>query len=726
MQGSCFGPEALTLIARFHGVTADANQIRHESGLGEQPFSDADLIRAARTLGLKSRSVKASGDRLQHLPLPALARHQDGHFVLLARVEGDSALLHDVRNGRPLKLSLAELEQHLTGELILVTLKGRFTLFDTQQRFSLRWFIPVIIRHKKLLSEVLIASLFIQLFALITPLFFQVMIDKVLVHEGRTTLHVLAIGLLAVSFFDVMLNGLRTYVFSHTTSRIDVVLGSQLFNHLLHLPISYFKARRVGDTVARIRELDTIREFITGSSVTLVIDLLFTVIFFAVLFIYNTTLALVVLASVPCYILLSVVITPSLRARIEEKFRRGAENQAFIVESITGMDTLKSMAVEPQMQRRWEDYIAAYVTASFKAMHLGNIAGQAASFINKVTTVLILWIGAGLVMNGAMTIGMLVAFNMIAGRISGPILRLVQLWQDFQQAGISLQRLGDVLNSPAEPGHDPNRASLPDLKGEIRFDHVNFSYHHDRPPVLRSVDLTVRAGEVIGIVGRSGSGKSTLTRLVQRLYVPDAGRVLVDGVDLALVDPAWLRRQVGVVLQDSFLFNRSIRDNIALADPGAPMNRVVEAATQAGAHDFILELPQGYDTVVGEQASLLSGGQKQRVAIARALLSNPRILILDEATSALDYESEAIIQRNMAAICEGRTVLIIAHRLSTVRHTDRIVVMEAGRIVESGPHAELLKEQGIYARLHSLQSGEAMADSRTDSINHGPSREVQS
>lgn len=642
-------------------------------------------------------------DDLARLPLPAVARHKDGHFVVLARVEGDKALVHDVRLGRPVQLSLDDLGSQLTGELVLVTHRG--ALLDATQRFGLRWFIPVILRHKRLLGDVLLASLFIQLFALITPLFFQVMIDKVLVHEGRSTLHVLAIGLLAVSLFEVLLNMLRTYVFSHTTSRIDVVLASRLFDHLSRLPISYFKARCVGDTVARVRELDTIREFITGSSVTLVIDLLFTVVFFAVLFLYNTTLALIVLASIPCYVLLSIAITPSLRARIEEKFRRGAENQAFIVESVTGMDTLKSMAVEPQMQRRWEDQIAAYVSASFRAMNLGNVAGQTASFINKVVTVLILWIGAGLVMSGDMTIGMLIAFNMIAGRISGPILRLVQLWQDFQQAGISLQRLGDVLNAPTEPGHDPNRTSLPDLKGEIRFDHVTFSYQPDRPPVLRELDLTIRAGEVIGIVGRSGSGKSTLTRLVQRLYVPDAGRVLVDGVDLALVDPAWLRRQVGVVLQDSFLFNRSVRDNIALADPGAPMEQVIHVARLAGAHDFILELPQGYDTLVGEQASLLSGGQRQRIAIARALLANPRILIFDEATSALDYESEHILQRNMAHICRDRTVLIIAHRLSTVRHADRIVVMDGGRIVESGDHEALLAHKGLYAHLHALQSG---------------------
>jgi subfamily B ATP-binding cassette protein HlyB/CyaB len=697
------GLPCLAIIARLYGLPADPGQLRHQFGRADEPFDIPDLLRAARSLGLKAKHVSSRWERLSGTPLPAIARDRDGGFFIIAQAKDDKVLIQEPGQSSPETLDREALEFRWDGTLLLLT--RRAGQAGGARKFDFSWFIPAILRYKRLLLDVFIASFFLQLFALVTPLFFQVVIDKVLVHHGLTTLDVLAIGLLVVSLFDVILGGLRTYVFSHTTSRMDVTLGADLFRHLLRLPLSYFESRRVGDTVARVRELDSIRRFITGSALTLVIDLLFTVVFFAVLYLYSPLLTFIVLGTIPLYALLAFFVTPVLRARLHERFNRGAENQAFLVESVSGVQTLKSAAVEPQSQRRWEEQLAGYVRASFKAANLGNIANQGASFINKLTVLLILWIGARLVIAGDLSVGQLVAFNMLAARISSPILRLVQLWQDFQQAGISVQRLGDILNAKPEPAYRPGRASLPDLAGRVTFEHVTFRYRPDGPEVLRDVSLHVPAGKVIGIVGRSGSGKSTLTKLIQRLYVPQSGRVLVDGVDLAMVDTVWLRRHIGVVLQENFLFNRSIRENIALSDPALPMERVVQAAKLAGAHDFILELPEGYDTVVEEHGSNLSGGQRQRLAIARALITNPRILILDEATSALDYESEHIIHQNMRYICKGRTVFIIAHRLSAVRHADHIIVIDKGQIIEGGTHSELMAHNGYYQRLYQHQLG---------------------
>ena len=552
-------------------------------------------------------------------------------------------------------------------------------------------------------------SLFLQLFALVSPLFFQVVMDKVLVHRGLTTLDVLVIGLVVIMLFESALNILRSYVFSHTTSRIDVELGSRLFRHLLSLPLAYFQVRRVGDSVARVRELENIRQFLTGNALTLVLDVLFSVIFIAVMFSYSATLTLIVLISLPLYLILSLSIVPVLRGRLNEKFARGAENQSLLVETVTGIQTVKASALEPQMARKWDEQLAAYVSASFRTQTLAQYGNEGINLIGKLVNAATLWWGAQLVIEGHLSVGQFIAFNMFAGRVAQPIMRIAQMWTDFQQTGISMARLGDVLNTRTEL-RPQSAGAMPRVRGDVTLENVTFRYRPDAQPVLHGVDLAVNAGEVIGIVGRSGSGKSTLTKLLQRLYVPESGRVLVDGQDIAMADATQLRRQVGVVLQENMLFNRSVRENIAIADPAAPIEAVIHAAKLAGAHDFIAELPEGYDTVVGEQGTGLSGGQRQRIAIARALFGQPRILIFDEATSALDYESEAIIQKNMRAICQGRTVFIIAHRLSAVRHAHRIIAMEKGRIAEMGSHEELIaKPQGLYAHLWRMQ-GEGGAE----------------
>lgn len=697
----------LALIARILGRPVDAGQLLHRYGRHDAAATATDLIRAGRELDLKIRKVATGWRHLASTPLPAIACLKDGGFVVLAALRGEAGqeavLVAHGHDGKPRSVPRAEFEAAWSGELILVA--TRAGLAGGQRRFDVTWFIPAIVKYRRMFGEVLLASFIIQLLALVSPLMFQVVIDKVMVHRSLSTLDVLIFALVAMALFEAVFGGLRAYLFSHTTNRIDLELGARLFGHLMALPLAYFEARRVGDSVARVRELENIRNFLTGSTVTVAVDLAFTFVFIAVMFLYSPLLTWITLAAVPFYVGISLLVTPVLRQRLDEKFARGSENQSFLVERIGGIETVKAMAVEPQMQRRWEELLSGYVKAAFRVGHLANLASQAAQLVNKIVIAATLWFGARLVIDGDLTVGELVAFNMLSGRVSGPILRIAQLWQDFQQARLSVDRLGDILNTRPEAQFSAGRQSLPNLQGRIEFDRVLFRYRVDGPEILRNVSLSIPAGQIVGIVGPSGSGKSTLTKLVQRLYMPEAGKITVDGLDLAQVDPSSLRRMIGVVLQENTLFTGTVRENIALADPGAPLERVIAAAKLAGAHDFILGLPQGYDSVVGERGSTLSGGQRQRIAIARALIGNPRVLIFDEATSALDVESEAAIQANMEQICRGRTVLIIAHRLSAVRNAQRIITVEQGQIVEDGPPDQLMRQSGRFAVMMRQQSG---------------------
>ncbi len=698
---------SLAALLRLLGQPMEPEQLQHRFGRPGEALAAAEIVRAGRELGLKARLIESNWQKLAGTQLPAVAECRDGRFVLLAaqRTEADkqAVLVLDQGSGRPVSLARNEFEALWTGRLIL--LASRASLAGDQRRFDFTWFIPALVKYRRLFGEVLFGSFLIQLLALVSPFVFQIVIDKVLVHRSLTTLDVLVFAFIVISVFETLFGGLRAYLLSHTTNRIDVELGARLFDRLLSLPLAYFGARRVGDTVARVRELENIRNFLTSSSLTVAVDVAFTIVFIAVMLAYSGFLSAIVLLSLPLYVLLSFIVTPMLRRRLEESFARGAENQSFLVERVGGIETVKAMAVEPQTQRRWEELLAAYVGASFRANILGNVAGQLAQMINKIAVAATLWFGARLVIEGAITVGELVAFNMLASRVSAPILRLAQIWQDFQRARISVDRLGDIMNVPGEAGLRTGRASLPTLQGELGFDRVAFRYSPDGPDVLRQVSLHVPAGQVLGIVGPSGSGKSTLTKLVQRLYAPQGGRVLVDGMDIAGVDVMALRRQIGVVLQENVLFTGSVRDNIALANPGLPLDRVIHVAKLAGAHEFIMAMPQAYDTLVGERGFNLSGGQRQRLAIARALAVDPRILIFDEATSALDVESELAIQRNMSQICQGRTVLIVAHRLSAVRSADRVVLLDQGMIVEDGKPEELLHKGGRFAAMYRLQAG---------------------
>ncbi|QJQ02398.1 type I secretion system permease/ATPase [Herbaspirillum rubrisubalbicans Os34] len=695
----------LLMMARLHGIAADARQLQHE--FGHEPFSTETILLAANRLGLSAACVRQDPARLERAPLPAIAKDRNGSYLLIGKIDQSQAvwrILVQRPGQRPTIMSRPEFDQCWSGDMIFMTSKASFA--GGMSKFDFTWFIPAVVKYRKSLGEVLLISLVLQLIGLCTPLFFQVVMDKVLVNHAMKTLNVIAVGLVVATLFEAILGGIRTALFAHTSSKIDVELGSRLFAHLLGLPITYFQARRAGDSIARLRELENIRSFLTSNAMTLLLDIAFSFVFIGVMLWYSVTLSLIVLASIPLYLMLSFVFTPLLRARLDDKFNKGAENQAFLVETLTGMDTLKAMAVEPRWQQQWDKQLAAYVSAGLSTTRIGLLASGGVSLVSKLVTAAIMWLGATLVIDKQLTVGELVAFNMLAGQVASPILRLAQLWNDFQQVGISMSRLADVLDT--RPEVTGKKTRLPSLSGAISFDQVSFRYRPEASDVIRSLSLKIRPGEVIGIVGRSGSGKSTLTKLVQRLYVCDRGRVIIDGQDLAIIDTASLRQQIGVVLQENMLFSRSIRDNIALTDPSLPIESVIAAAKLAGAHEFICELPEAYDTLVGEHGTGLSGGQRQRIAIARALISNPGILILDEATSALDYESEKIIQDNMRQICAGRTVLIIAHRLSAVRDAHRIIVMDQGQIVESGSHAELLRNpRGLYTYLHELQMTQA-------------------
>lgn len=692
---------ALEIVARLNQVDFDARAVSREFGITEAELAPEEVLRIAKKYGFKAKRKQMNTEQLAgKYPLPAIMLCQDGSYAVLLKValEEGKALLVLPAEKKAVEKSFAELQEIGSGNWIIV----KHRLLSSQAAFGFKWFLAEIAKYKRIIGEVLLGSFVVQLFGLITPLFTQVILDKVIVHRSMSTLDVLAVAFLAVTVFELLLNISRNYIFVHTASKLDAKLGAKLFRHLLALPLMYFEARKVGNIAARVRELDTIREFITNKAVSVLIDLFFSVVFVAVMLLYSVTLTLVVFGFVTVIAIIYVIITPELRRRLEEKFQMAASSNSYLVESITGMQTVKSLAIQGSMQKRWEDHLGNYVRASFRLATMGNISGSTAGTIQKLMTITILFLGVKAVLNNELTIGQLIAFQMFAGQFSGPVLRLVNLWNEFQQALLSVDRLGDILNHPVEVSSD-KAITLPQLAGYIKFDKVSFAYSPNAPLVVNQASFSVKPGMSVGIVGRSGSGKSTVAKLLQRLYLAHNGAIYIDEVDIRHMNPVWLRYNIGVVLQENYLFSGTIRENIALPKPDAPMELIMQAARMAGAHEFISQLPEGYDTMVGERGSTLSGGQKQRVAIARALITNPRILIFDEATSALDYQSERIINQNLQQIKKGRTTIIIAHRLSTIKDCDLIIAMDNGGIVEMGSHEQLLQKQGYYHQLNALQ-----------------------
>lgn len=690
------GLQCLALVANYYRRPCNAEQLARALGMTQALLPPGKLILAAREVHLVAKAANLNWRDLAQVHFPIIAELRDGNYIVFARFERDRLVAVDPLRGQ-LILDQSTLEKVWTGRVLF--LKPRFSWRDENQRFGLRWFIPIILRYKQPVVEVLLAAFVVQMFGLAMPLFVQLVIDRVLVYHSLPTLDILAVGMLIIIAFETTLNILKTLMMTHTTNRIDVTLGARLFSHVLRIPMRYFETRTVGSTIARVRELEVIRQFLTGPTLMAFIDIWFVGIFIIVLLLYSWQLTLVVLASIPFMVGISLLIFPVLRRLLQERFDRNAENQSFLVETITGIQTVKALALESRIYQRWEESLSRYVVASYRVDRLAGITGSLTQMVQRLGTLAIMWFGVKLVLGGELNVGELIAFQMISGQVTGPILRLAQLWQHFQQVGVSVNRMGDLMNTPAEPVVDIGKASPAAITGRVTLQDVRFRYTADTEEVIKGISLDIPAGSFVGIVGRSGSGKSTLAKLLQRLYLPDAGTVLIDDMDLRQVEPGWLRRQIGVVLQDNFLFSGSIRENIAMVYPEASMERIIAASTLAGAHEFISHFADAYDTPVGERGENLSGGQKQRIAIARALLADPRILIFDEATSALDYESERIIWRNLRKICEGRTVFMAAHRLASIRSADIILVLDNGKLVEQGTHDELIARGGIYASL---------------------------
>ena len=690
------GLQCLALIAGYYQRPCNAEQLARALGMSEPILPLGKIILAAREVRLVAKAVQLKWTDLARQTYPVMAELRDGNYLVLARFENNRLVAVDPQRGQ-LILDEATLHQVWTGRVLLI--KPRFEWNAAGQRFGLRWFVPIILKYRQPVIEVLVAAFVVQMFGLAMPLFIQLVIDRVLVYHSLPTLDILAVGMLVVIAFETTLNVLKTLMMTHTTNRIDVTLGARLFAHVLRIPMRYFESRTVGSTVARVRELEVVRQFLTGPTLMAFIDVWFVGIFLVVLFFYSVRLTLVVLATIPFMVGISLLVFPILRRLLQERFDRGAENQSFLVETITGIQTVKALAVESRIYQRWEQSLSRYVMASYRVDRLAGITGSLTQMIQRMGTLAILWVGVKLTLSGDISVGELIAFQMISGQVTGPILRLAQLWQHFQQVGVSVSRMGDLMNTPAEPVIDIGKASPGSLHGRVTLENVHFRYTADGDEVLKGISFDIPAGSFVGIVGRSGSGKSTLAKMLQRLYLPDSGNVLIDGIDLRHVEPNWLRRQIGVVLQDNFLFSGTIRENIAMVYPEAPLDRIIAAAELAGAHEFISKLPDAYDTKVGERGDSLSGGQRQRIAIARALLGDPRILIFDEATSALDYESERIIWKNLSKICQGRTVFMAAHRLASIRSADIVLVLDDGRLAEYGAHQALMAQKGIYALL---------------------------
>ncbi|MDD5168553.1 MAG: type I secretion system permease/ATPase [Syntrophales bacterium] len=691
------GLVSIEVVSKIHGIDIDVQAARRRYFV-EEELRPEEVLRILKDHGMRSRrKALKSPDELFRYPTPSIIMNKEGGYHVLVGRKEEKIFIFDCREKKMSEMTAEGFRDFWSGQAIVVY--PRFT--KTEFYLNIRWLFKEFFKHRPVFSAVILSSFFIQLFGLVTPLFIQVIIDKVLAHHALTTLEVVAGAFMVVLLFDTILNLMRNYLLYHTANKIDASLGAKVYRHLLSLPFRYFETRKVGNIIARVRELENLRQFMTNISLTVLLDTIFSMLFVVIMAVYSGYLTLIVLGFVLAIALISFVATPMIKVRLDEKFQKGAASQSFLVESITGVQTVKSLAIEGKMIKKWENTLGDYILSAFKLSNVGNVAYSTSQMLQKMMTLAVIYFGVSLVFDGRMSVGQLIAFQMFASQLSGPILRLVHMWQDFQQAKLSLDRIGDIINTPPEVVG--GAITVDQLKGEIVAKDLSFRHAPDAPLVLNQVNFSIRPGMMVGIVGRSGSGKSTVAKLIQRLYLPVEGSILIDGVDIRHLDPLFLRYRTGIVLQECFLFSGTIRENIAMAAPEANMERIINVARVAGAHDFISEMPMGYDTYVEERGSSLSGGQKQRISIARALITNPNILIFDEATSALDYESERVIQQNLNLIRANRTVIFIAHRLSVMRDCDLVIVLDKGQVVESGTHESLMRDDGLYAYLYKQQ-----------------------
>jgi ATP-binding cassette, subfamily B, bacterial HlyB/CyaB len=698
------GAASLAMISRYFGKRLSISRLRDMANVGREGASLFCLAEAAETLGYKTRAVRTDYENLLNVDLPAIGHWAGYHYIVLYEVHRKYVLVGDPAIGL-IKIPREKFEKDWTGRLLLLEPTSKL-LEQEEKKTSVKRFLGLLTPYRGLLFEVFIASLIINLFGIASPIFTQTVIDKVLVHQDVKMLNLMLGGMLIVGVFSTLTTLLRYNLLIHISQKLSIRMTSELFQQIMRLPITYFNNRKVGDIITRFGDNAKVRDLITSDAINTLLDTIMVIVYLGVMFYYSPKLAMVAAIFIPFSIFITAIITPMIKRNNQKLFEKIAASESALIETIRNIDSLKASAAELPRRWRYEDLIVQNANQEWQSARLGMTLHGFTSAIQLLSSVVVLWYGALLVIDGSLTIGQLVAFNVLLGMVMAPVLGLIGMWQTMQDAFLSLQRLSDIYDSdPEEMTTSGAVVDLPPIKGEIKIENLSFRFSPDDKDVISNLNLEIQPGQTIAVVGRSGSGKTTLISLLQRFFIPSEGRILIDGTDTASVSVASLRSQMGIVLQDNALFTGTIRENISLGSPEASTDQIVLAAKLANAHDFITAFPLGYETMVGETGIQLSGGQRQRVAIARSLISEPRIIIFDEATSALDTESEKAIQDNMETILHDRTAIVIAHRLSTVRNADKIIVLDEGSILESGTHTELVEKRGLYYYLVSQQVG---------------------